>query len=173
MYFNISNDDIVLKKIDKKNIDKLLKWYIHDSDSYKYATGVANKATSVMQLKNMLNSVNDEGNFLTGIYLIQNNEMIGMLKGAVNLKKEPLLWINILLIDKQYQNMGYGTSAVNLLFSHFKEKYNISRSLISVSECNSKALSFWQKLGFKECRKINVTCGLSGFNSAVVLSKKL
>lgn len=171
--FRISNEIILIKKIDKENIDKLLEWYVYDSDPYKYATGVIDKKTSILQLKSMLDSLNDEGNFLAGIYLSNSNVMIGMLKGSINFKKEPLLWINVFLIDKQYQNKGYGTSAVCMLFSFFKENYNISRSLISVSECNSKAISFWEKLGFKEYKRINEVSDSHGLNPAIVLSKNL
>lgn len=63
-------------------------------------------------------------------------------------KEDGRVWLDRLLIDRKYQNRGYGRVAVSALLQRLTEEYTCEQIYLSVYEENEKAISLYQKLGF-------------------------
>ncbi len=62
-------------------------------------------------------------------------------------KPEYYLWR--FMIDIQYQNMGYGFKAMELLIEHVRTRPNATEFLTSVVQKEGGPQGFYEKLGFK------------------------
>ena len=66
--------------------------------------------------------------------------------------EEPLpygeVWLDRLLIDKKYQNMGYGKAAVIGLLKKLRREYNCPNIRLSVYDSNTVAVRLYEKIGF-------------------------
>jgi len=137
----------------------LLKWY--NSNDFKYATGIE-RCITLQQLAKMYNKVQDsEEQFWVGIFISSTSEMIGVLMGQIKYGAKASVWIKTLIIDKAFQNKGYGFRIVNLFINYVKIKSKISKAYLAVSECNVRGYKFWKRLGFERYRRIN-QCSLFG-----------
>lgn len=63
-------------------------------------------------------------------------------------------WITRLLIDKKYQNLGYGTKAMHLLLEKLKKDHNIEQVLISFDPENQVAEKMYVNMGFRDTGRI-------------------
>lgn len=143
---NTKVEDVYLMDINPTNLKSILQWY--NSEEFRYATGIEGDV-AIYQLAQMYNKAEQsENHFWTGIFISSTCEMIGILKGQIKKASQVSVWINTLIIDKPYQNKGYGTKTVNLLISYTKLKSNVSRVYIAVSDRNTRAHKFWGSLGF-------------------------
>ena len=111
--------------------------------------------------------------FLLGIFISSTGEMIGFLKGQIKYCSKVSVWINTLIIDKAFQNKGYGTKAVDLLIDFVKKKSDVSRFYIAVSESNAKGYKFWKSLGFKDYANIEDCMKLEGETTNAIIMYKL
>ncbi|WP_440897321.1 GNAT family N-acetyltransferase [Amphibacillus sp. Q70] len=57
-------------------------------------------------------------------------------------------WIERFMIDQEYQNKGYGTKALSVAVSFFKEKINQKELRISAVPNNQVAIKLYENLGF-------------------------
>jgi|LSQX01.1.fsa_nt_gb diamine N-acetyltransferase len=64
-------------------------------------------------------------------------------------------WIDDIMIDKAYQGKGYGTRAIKYLVNYLIENYHVDHIYLSCYKENTKALSLYQKLGFKITDKLD------------------
>ncbi len=63
-------------------------------------------------------------------------------------------WITRLLIDKKYQNLGYGTKAMHLYLEKLKKDNNIKQVLISFDPENQVAEKMYFNMGFRDTGRI-------------------
>ena len=58
--------------------------------------------------------------------------------------------VGIVIGEKQYQNMGYGTEAMELLLEYAFNTVNLNRIELNVYDYNNRAIKLYKKLGFTE-----------------------
>lgn len=63
------------------------------------------------------------------------------------------VWLDRLLIDRQYQGQGYGKAAVRGLVRRLEWEYTTEKVYLSVVERNQAALGLYQRLGFRPTGK--------------------
>ena len=93
--------------------------------------------------------------FFAGIYKVESNEMLGLIKGGIRGCDNDSVWINSIVIDKKHQSKGYGKEAINLLMEHLKRKNQINQIYLSVIEKNKLGLRFWNGMGFKHIQTMD------------------
>ena len=83
---NAEKEEICFKDIQRENLPEILRWY-NDTPEFEFATGV-DAPISLDKLSESFEKVASSGNdFFAGIYIAENAEMIGFLKGM--LKEKP------------------------------------------------------------------------------------
>ena len=86
-----------------------------------------------------------------GFIVAENNgKIIGYTTGR---PKEELAEIISLAVDPTWRQKGVGAKLTNFLIEHFKEK-GLKEISLCVRTKNKKAISFYQKLGFKILKTI-------------------
>lgn len=163
---------IYIDCIDKAKIQKVLEWY--NNKEYAFATGI-DKSISISELHTKLAEVLVcENEFFLGIYFKCDGELIGLIRGGVNTRFKNALWINSIIIDKEYQNRGFGSIVVNIINSYFRNTHKVLGTYVSVIEDNQKALGFWIKNGFYEVRKMKKKLILNSLkHNVIIMFKKL
>lgn len=82
-----------------------------------------------------------------------NKTLIGF---AVIGKFDDGIWLDDIMIDKNYQGMGFGTQAIkditNFIFNHYQVDYYY----LSCYKENEVALKLYKKLGFVETNKLDI-----------------
>lgn len=169
---NIQNDVVYFRDVKFNDLPKVLGWY-NKVDDFKFATGIdfpIELETLEQKYSKVVISKND---FFVGIYNA-DEEMIGILKGSIKHEKENVMWVSSIVIDPSFQNRGYGSQSVELLFSHLKGSNNINEVFLAVIEDNILGKAFWQKHNFTELRKIQNHVKLQHKpQNVIIMHKKL
>lgn len=63
-------------------------------------------------------------------------------------KEDNKVWMDRLLIDKQYQGLGYGKTALKLLIQQLVREYACKKIYLSVYDDNSVAIKLYESFGF-------------------------
>lgn len=74
-----------------------------------------------------------------------NNKIIGYIAFDTVLEN---MDIQSIVIDKEYQHMGYGTILLNFAICYAKDN-NIANIFLEVRKSNEKAINLYEKVGFK------------------------
>lgn len=169
---NSGNKTVFLRDISREQLVSVLKWY-NDIENYMYATGM-DKPITVQEFYGQYKLSTDcADEFFAGIFPAFWTElMIGAVKGKIC--PEGTAWINSIVIDRGFQNMGYGKAAIELLSSSLHVASGIKSLYISVVEKNQKGRSFWSRLGFQEIRKLEKHLQLKGrYHNVLIMNKEL
>ncbi|MGE4283439.1 MAG: GNAT family N-acetyltransferase [Clostridia bacterium] len=169
--FNINAEDIVIKDIKRRDLPQILKWY-NATEEYKYATGIDHPISLKDLFEKYLEVTYSKNEFFAGIYLKSSGMMIGILKGRVRNDEDNTAWINSLLIDKNYQGLGYGSKSLSAVSTFLKKGYQIDTIYISVLENNHKGIDFWKINEFEFVRKIVNHIMINGEAQDVMLMRK-
>ena len=149
----INNGMIGFKDIKVEHLPEILKWY-NKIDDYKFATGIDTPISIETLRRKYAEVAICSSEFFAGIYICRDNKMIGIIKGSLKYKDNDAVWISSIAIDKDLQNMGYGTLAVSMLLYYLKESCKLNSAYLAVIEDNLQGKGFWDKNNFKEVRKI-------------------
>lgn len=82
--------------------------------------------------------------------IIIDGEYIGFIMYGF-WKNEPpngRVWLDRFMIDKNYQNKGYGKILMPLILDKLKKEYNCSKIYLSVYDNNKIAINFYKNFGF-------------------------
>ncbi len=94
------------------------------------------------------NAYNMKWNFY-GIYV--EEKLIGFsMHGTSRILFLTQVWLDRFMIDKQYQNKGYGKKSLELILGKMYQDYKCNKIYLSVHESNIVAIELYQKLGFKK-----------------------
>lgn len=171
MQINIIEDIFELKSITKYDFKEILELYNSEKD-FRLATGIDNTFTMRDLYKKYNETLVSESEFFSGIYLKDNNEFIGAIRGGFNLKHENSLWINSIIIAKKHQHKGYGTKVINMIEEYFSVNYDIGTIFISVLEINANAKRFWTSGGFVELRKMEGSIYIDNKKQEIIIMRK-
>ncbi|KNY25079.1 GNAT family N-acetyltransferase [Pseudobacteroides cellulosolvens] len=157
---NIRGEYVYLRDISFDDLEKILTWY-SKVEHFKYATG-RDMPVEISDLVSIYEeSVKSESEFFAGIYKKKDSEMIGIIKGKLEIQNKRKVFVRMVVIDQQYQRKGYGRETINLGLSYLKNCKNVSEAYLAVIEENVKGRCFWKALGFnmyirkKKCVKIS------------------
>lgn len=59
------------------------------------------------------------------------------------------VWLDRLLIDKNYQHKGYGKKAIEVLLKRLKHEYHRNKIYLSVVDGNDTAVHLYKEFGFE------------------------
>ena len=159
------------KNISRDDFKELLNFYNSEED-FRFATGIELPLTIRNLYEKYAQTVVSKNEFFIGVYLVENDELIGAIRGGVNGKTQNGLWINSIAIDKNYQNKGYGTKIINSIIDYFDNNYEIDKVYVSVVGINSRAKDFWRKLGFVDLRKMKSSIYLDNKKQEIIIMQK-
>ncbi len=84
-------------------------------------------------------------------------KVVGYAMTGMN-KQSNDIWLDRFMIDKHYQNMGYGTKALTMILERLKKikKANNGKAiLLSVEKNNDCAIKMYEKFGFKMTKEMD------------------
>jgi len=127
---------VELKQITKDNYNECLNLAVTDSQK----NFVASNTYSLAQAWVFYDTA-----YPFAIYA--NNEMVGfIMMGYYKPKGIYNIWR--FMIDKRFQNKGYGKAALLLAVKYLKEKYNINELYLSFEPENTTAEKLYNSVGF-------------------------
>jgi len=92
--------------------------------------------------------------------IYQGENMIGFIKYVFYPADEDYSldswWIERFMIDKAYQNKGYGKESLKRFLDFFRKKYGNIEVRIGTAPENSAAISLYEKVGFEQTGEIAV-----------------
>lgn len=113
---------------------------------------ILEKQQNFISSKEKINNALKEENIL-GFDIYFNQQKIGFILLNNFCKNSFFLWNFI--IDKKYQNMGYGTLALKKLFKFLKENYFAKLLTTTYNFNNYHAKHIYEKLGFEQTDIVN------------------
>lgn len=129
---------IILKKITEENREEAEKLQVED-----FQKGYIESVKECLQEADLLENWNP-----VGVY--DNNIIIGFaMYGNITESKYTRLWFDRLLIDKKYQNKGYGKKSFEIVLERIKQEYKNLDIYLSVYEENKIAINIYKYFGFE------------------------
>jgi len=91
----------------------------------------------------------------TLIYCIKcDSKRIGFI-GLYNLKLGKSAEMTLVIFEKNFRRLGYGTTAFTIFAKYLKGHSIAENIIVRIKTSNTVSISFWQKLGFKEISRKN------------------
>ena len=129
---------ITLKLINKENIDEIITLKVKNKQE-RFVSTVAESLAEAAVYK--------DSAFPFAVY--ENDTPVGFIMlGYYEKKQYYTLWK--LLIDKKYQNKGYGRAALKLGIRYLKDSFNANRVYTGVAPDNEVAKHLYSSFGFVE-----------------------
>jgi len=126
---------IKLKEIDPKNFDEVINLSVHDEQKSFVAGNLFSLAQAGVFPSCVPRAIYDDDT-LVGFFMYGLDD------------DDNEYWVSRLMIDKNFQNRGYGLTAMNLLIEELRLKEDCKRLFISFEPENDGAKSLYEKLGF-------------------------
>ena len=145
-YKRVIGERIYLSPISMENIDIFMRW-INDPEIAE-TTGFYSRVISLIQETEMLESLAKEGNIFS-IVTYKDDTVIGNCSFFGTDEVNRTAEIGIMIGEKEYQNKGYGTEAINLLLKFGFENRNYNNIYLHVMSFNERAIACYEKVGFK------------------------
>lgn len=86
------------------------------------------------------------------VKIVENDEIIGILKGRIEFKNPNEMWILYYIIDNKLRKKGIGSKILNYLLNYFSDSYCINDVYAIVVGDDCGAEYFWSENGFKVYR---------------------
>lgn len=129
---------VVLKEITKENLDGVLALSVADDQK----SFVSTNAESLAQAY-----VYSDTAYPFAVY--DDDTIVGfIMMGYYEAKEYYTLWK--FMIDKRYQNNGYGRRALELGIRYLRDRFNVSEIYTGVIPGNTIAKNLYKSVGFKE-----------------------
>ena len=135
-------EKVYLSPINTEDVVKYVEW-LNDYDVARYIDQV-NKIVSVESEKEFLSNLDDKCIF--AIVDKKNDKLIGNI--TVN-KIHRTAELGIMIGDKDYFSLGYGSDAIKLMLNYGFNYLNINNIMLKVFEFNKRAIRAYEKCGFK------------------------
>lgn len=76
-----------------------------------------------------------------------NNDLVGFMMYCMDMEDQEY-WIYRLMVDKQHQQKGYGSAAMNKVLEILRQDTEHNKLYISVEPENEVAIKLYEKMGF-------------------------
>jgi diamine N-acetyltransferase len=129
---------ISIKEITRDNLDEVLALSVNENQR----TFVSTNAESLAQAY-----VYSETAYPFAVY--EDSTLVGfIMMGYYEVKQYYTLWK--FMIDKRYQNRGYGRKALELGINFLKDKFDVSEIYTGVAPGNEMAKHLYSSMGFED-----------------------
>ncbi|MBQ7352044.1 MAG: GNAT family N-acetyltransferase [Clostridia bacterium] len=146
-YFN----NYSVTKINDSNINEVFELCKHNNKYYTYLQETA----TLDGVKNIISELPPhttlDNKHFVGFY--KDNKLVAILDLIDGYPNKKTAFIGLFMVDINLQRLGVGKNIISELIKFLKSKKFIYCDL-GVIETNTEAISFWNKLGFKNTGKI-------------------
>jgi len=141
----IKGKRVILRPLCDNDASFFAHWYNHPEVMFQ--CGFHEPTTLKIELDNIQKPETSERDW----YAVTTND--GKLIGETGLLRLWAHWfttdLSIIIPDPEDQRQGFGSEAVQIMLDRAFNYYNLNRVAIGVVALNKKALTFYEKLGFK------------------------
>jgi GNAT superfamily N-acetyltransferase len=100
--------------------------------------------------EDLLKQHNECKELQTGRYLIKiNDSYIGILDYGMSSPRAKKPWLNLLIVHKRFQGLGYAREVYKIFENLMKEK-RVDVVQLAVHASNENAIKFWTSLGYRK-----------------------
>jgi RimJ/RimL family protein N-acetyltransferase len=168
----LKGERVILGPVKRKYIDYFLKWF-NDPEITQYL--VMYRPMTRIEEEEWMEKLKDREDTILLSITIPKDDGSEILIGNCGIHridwKNRSAEIGITIGEKEYQNKGYGTEAIELLLDYAFSTVNLNRIELSVYEYNVRALKVYSKLGFiEEGRKRQFMWSKGAYHDAIIMS---
>ncbi|WP_227938631.1 GNAT family N-acetyltransferase [Alkalihalobacillus deserti] len=144
----IVGEKVTLRALNQKDFEQILEWV--NNPKLKYLTGTLYPVSEIEHETWFKNKILDNKGKIFGIQDKPNSQLIGIigLKNMDFINRNTELYIYI--GDENYWGKGLGTEATSLIAKFVFNELNFHRIYLSVFSYNERAISSYEKAGFKK-----------------------
>lgn len=125
----IIKEDVIPKIEGLMNLYGDVKWHAYTKDSIKLKSAIDNS--------------------LKVITAWDDNKLVGLIRIVGD--NETIIYIQDILVLRQYQGLGIGSDLLNLVL----EKYKLIRQIVLMTDDTKKTVNFYRKNGMTETANYN------------------
>ncbi|MCL5773118.1 MAG: GNAT family N-acetyltransferase [Firmicutes bacterium] len=166
--FKLTWEPVSLKNLSRADKKAVKKW-LDDRELVKYAFGVNAEDKILDKISSdYIKDLYTARKYSLGIFY-NSCELIGFLCYNLVESREKKARIGIMIGRKEFQNKGYGATAMKLIMKHLFMKKNVSKIELDTAEFNLRAQRCFEKCGFKRNGRMTEVNFLDGGLSNKVL----
>ncbi|MFX1503371.1 MAG: GNAT family N-acetyltransferase [Promethearchaeota archaeon] len=163
---------VKLGPIKREYIDSFLKWF-NDPEITQYL--IMYRPMTRMSEEDWIENLkekNDDIHFSIVIFHENGSEKIIGNCGLHKINwKDRIAEVGIVIGEKEYQNKGYGSEALDILLEYGFDTVNLNRIELYVYEYNTRAIKSYKKVGFvEEGRKRQFIWNKGKYYDAILMS---
>jgi len=147
------NESIILKTIHQKDLSRIKDW----KNDKKLSELIMSRfqKTTMKDIKEWFEkNTADSNQILLGIYLIDKDVLIGIVRVMFILWEHKEAELGIYIGDKSNRGKGYGTDSFSTIIKYMFSEHKFKKLILKVSLANIPAIKTYMKLGFKKEQKI-------------------
>lgn len=168
----LKGERVRLGPIKKNYIDSFLKWF-NDPEIIQYL--VMYRPMTRMEEEDWLEKLKDREDTIHLAITLPNEDGSEKLIGNCGIHridwKNRSAEIGITIGEKEYQNKGYGTEAIELLLEYGFNTVNLNRIELQVYDYNVRAIKTYKKIGFiEEGRRRKFMFSKGAYHDAIIMS---
>lgn len=153
----IESKRIFLRKItpEQDDLNDYLLW-LRDIEGNQYIESVSVDYSMNQLIEYIMQKNLQESSKLFGIFLHDDNQMIGTIKlEPINIQFKSA-WLGILIGNSDFRGQGYGKEAIKALLQYANSKLGLTKIYLGVDPANSAAVKLYESIGFiSSLEKIN------------------
>lgn len=162
---------ISLAPIKKEYIESFLKWF-NDPEITQYL--VIYRPMTRMEEEDWLENLKNRKDTIHFSIVIPSEDGSEKLIGNCGIHnidwKNRVAEVGIVIGEKEYQNKGFGTEAIELLLEYGFNTVNLNRIELYTYEFNERALNSYKKVGFiEEGRKRQFIWSKGKYHDAILM----
>lgn len=168
----LKGERLRLGPIKRNYIESFLKWF-NDPELTRYLE--IYRPMTRMAEEEWIEKIKDREDTIHLSIIVPSEDGSDKLIGNCGLHK--IHWknrsaeIGIVIGEKEYQNKGYGTEAIELLLEYGFNTVNLNRIELTVYEYNKRAIKTYKKLGFiEEGRKRQFMWSKGAYHDGIIMS---
>ncbi|MFX1286900.1 MAG: GNAT family N-acetyltransferase [Promethearchaeota archaeon] len=163
---------VKLGPIKREYIDSFLKWF-NDPEITQYL--IRYRPMTRIAEEDWIENLKDTDNNIYFSIVIPHEDKPEKLIGNCDLHninwKDRVAEAGILIGEKEYQNKGFGTEAMELLLEYGFNTVNLNRIELHVYDYNVRAIKSYKKVGFiEEGRKRQFVWYNGSYHDAIMMS---
>ena len=147
----LKGERIKLGPVKREYIDSYLKWF-NDPEITQYLS-MFRPLTRMME-EDWIKDLKNRDDTIAFAIIINDDSDVEKLIGNCGLHaidwKNRVSEVGITIGEKEYQEKGYGTEAMEILLKYGFKTVNLNRIQLRVYEFNSRAINSYNKIGFIE-----------------------
>ncbi|WP_125152615.1 GNAT family N-acetyltransferase [Clostridium rectalis] len=165
---NLSFDNINILNIDKNDLVDAYELIQRDQEYFR------NSFASSRDLKELyerfLECYISENEFF--LKLNKSSKLIGLLKGRLEFKSVPEMWIWYFVLDPTLRSTYFGSNLLNEIIGYFKNQYGVKEFYTTTEKSNINAINFFKNNGYDILRISRNFYNINGEYKDMIILKK-